>query len=829
MKKLILLFIFVSFNSLFAQLSGKVVDENNDPLADVNIYVEETFQGTVSTKDGYFELNIRGNLPQVNVLFQYMGYETKRLIIEVNQLPKEENIQLHPETFTLDDVVVNANENPAIRVIRKAIENRKANKAKLAAYQADFYSKGIWQLDNVPEKILGQEVGDFGGVLDSTRSGIIYLSETVSEIYYQEPNMKEHIIASKVSGNDNGFSWNNADDFNVSFYDRTIDFNAAMVSPIAPNAFSYYDYVLDGVDYDENKLLINKIQVNPKRPFDRSFSGYIYIVEDTGEIAGIDFKTNGRATQIEPLEEIRFQQQFTYLPSIESFVMNAQTIDFSWSIFGIKGDGKFYANYSNYNFEPNFAPKFFNREIISFADDANLKDEAYWEQMRSVPLTNIEIADYTKKDSIQELRKSKVYLDSIDAASNKFKVFDIVSGYRWKSTYKNREFIYDTPFPLGVNFNTVQGWNIPLSLTYRQRDEQNSFRKYWDFSTKFTYGFSEEKLRPEFIFRKKFNNFSKPYLILSAGERLEQLNSSEPITPLVNTVASVFWERSYIKLYERRFVEASYSQEVFNGFRGFATLGLEQRNHLFNATNSRLWVNNPEGFTSNNPLDPFDETSLSFMSHRLAKLRLGGSYNIGNKYITRPDGKYNYPNENYPRLSFQYIKTFASSITNHEFNHLRFRVNQEVNLKNYGTTYYSVNAGTFFGRRDDIAFVDFKHFNGNQTHVETSSTYVNSFQLLNYFEYSTTGNYSDWHWEHHFNGLVMNKVPLLNSLNSQLIVGAKSLFTEGRKPYSEVSVGLDRLGFGKFKLLRLDYVRSFAGNRSIGGFVVGIKILNIVN
>ena len=404
------LVLFISLPAL-AQLTGNVTDENNTPLPDVNIYVEESFQGTVSNEEGYYSLQLKNIQKPVTVLFQYMGFETQKISIDPKDLPQKINIQLVTETFTLDDVVINTKDNPAHRVIRNAIEKRKVNKAKLTTFQVSFYSKGSWKIENVPEKIMGQEVGDFGGVLDSTRSGIIYLSETVSELYYLDPKLKEHITASKVSGNDNGFSWNNADDFNVSFYESTIPFNAAMVSPIAPNAFTYYNYRLDGVYYDAHNLLINKIEVTPKRPYDRSFAGFIYIVEDTGEIAGVDFTTNGKATQIEPLEEIRFVQNFTYLPSIETFVMNAQSIDFSWSIFGIKGDGKFYANYSNYNFEPDFDASLFNREIISFAEDANLKDETYWEEVRSIPLTLIEQEDYFKKDSIQELRKSKVYLD----------------------------------------------------------------------------------------------------------------------------------------------------------------------------------------------------------------------------------------------------------------------------------------------------------------------------------------------------------------------------------------------------------------------------------
>jgi hypothetical protein len=51
----------------------------------------------------------------------------------------------------------------------------------------------------------------------------------------------------------------------------------------------------------------------------------------------------------------------------------------------------------------------------------------------------------------------------------------------------------------------------------------------------------------------------------------------------------------------------------------------------------------------------------------------------------------------------------------------------------------------------------------------------------------------------------MNKIPLLNKLN--LNIGAHALSIPDKKPYSEMSIGLDNIGIGKFKMFRIDYVR----------------------
>src|SRR5690606_32241775 len=98
-------------------------------------------------------------------------------------------------------------------------------------------------------------------------------------------------------GNDNGFSFNSAQSANISFYENTIELNVALVSPIANNALSYYNYKLDGIFYEGSKL-INKIKVIPKRPNDKVWHGYLYIVEDDWQLYGAELSTNGTAIQV---------------------------------------------------------------------------------------------------------------------------------------------------------------------------------------------------------------------------------------------------------------------------------------------------------------------------------------------------------------------------------------------------------------------------------------------------------------------------------------------------------------------------------------------------
>jgi hypothetical protein len=819
-----LFFIFLLLSpALLAQIKGTVTDEDNQPLPYVNIYTADGTRGTTTNEEGDYELKL-SNPGTYDLVFQFLGFETLRKKVDIQNFPYQLNVSLKAETTSLDEVTVNSGENPANKIMRNAIAARQANLARIKEYTADYYSRGLWRMENVPERILGQEIGDLGGNLDSTRSGIIYLSETISEIAFRAPDsFKEKIIASKVSGNDNGFSLNSAQESNFSFYNNTIDLNAKIVSPVADYAFNYYNYKLEGAFYDDSGNLINKIEVTPKRPKDKVFFGSIYIVEDSWEIYGVELNTTGEAIQFPPIEVLTFRQNFKYSEENGFWVKISQTVDFSFNMFGISGDGRFTAVYSNYDFSAQLKNTF-SREVLSFAEAANKKDSLYWQTIRPVPLTAEEITDYVRKDSIQEKRNSKVYLDSVDRVRNKFGLTDPLFGYSHSNSFKKQYFNISSPL-LGTHFNTVQGWNSEVDISFRKNQDE-SFGKYWRAFSSINYGFSDERLRITGGFQKKFNNISKPILTISGGVEAAQINDTRPISERLNDITSLLFQRNYLKLYERRFAEVAWQQELFNGFRIFTDLSYQQRLPLFNTTN-QAWrnVENVE-YTSNNPLEPDNFGSAPFEDHEIFKLNFTGQINFGQKYMSYPDGKFNIPSNKYPTLYLAYEKGFGASVDNYNFDQVRAALRQDVSLGNKGTFKYNLKGGTFL-TGDDIAYLDYQHFNGNQTRVGNGS-YINQFHLLPYYALSTNGNYFEAHAEQDFKGWILGKIPGINRLNYNLILGAHFLATETNKPYAEYSVGIDNLGFGKYRLLRLDYVVSeFEGNRE-GAFIFGLKFLGIL-
>ena len=552
--------------------------------------------------------------------------------------------------------------------------------------------------------------------------------------------------------------------------------------------------------------------------------GYIYIADDSWAIYAVDVNLKGYRMQTPAIDNLVLKQNFNYNKKDGVWTKNTQSIDFVAGIFGFNVTGKFTYVYSNFEFEPQFTKKTFTAEVLSFEKDANKKEDSFWNTIRPIPLTLEESSDYVKKDSIQTLRKSKTYLDSIDKKKNKFSVSDIFMGYSYKKSFANETFNYSGPLTT-VAFNTVQGYNLNSRLSYTKRNPEN--RTYYTFGSTFNYGFAEDRLRIKVDFSTRFNNQKNATFSFTAGNDIVQFNEQNPISAFVNTVSTLFFKDNYMKLYHKNFAKIFYGQEIVNGFYLNLNSEYAQRKSLFNNTDYTV-LKNDNIYTSNNPILPNNFTLPGFENHELLKVKITGKINFGQKYWSRPDGKFNIPNDKYPTVLLSYEKGFASNQKQYQFDFISSQITQDFSLGNKGTIGLNASAGKFFNAKN-IAFVDYKHFAGNQTRIGQSDRYLSVFNLMPYYINSTKYAFLELHSEYNDNGFVMNKIPLLNKLKSNLVLGFHNLSIPDKTPYQEFSVGLDNLGWGKLKVFRLDYVRAYKNGFQTDGVIFGLKILNALD
>ena len=825
MRKILLCLLLFYTLSNFAQIKGTVTDDKGNPLPSVSIFIENTYTGTTSNDKGQYELRVK-NPGEYTIVFQYLGFKTKKIKQLIGAQMTTLDAVLSDENYTLREINIDNKENPANRIIRSAIAGKAENTEKTSKYEANFYSRGIFRMKDAPKKILGQKFDQFDDILDSTRSGILYLSETVSKISFQKPDkLKETIIASKVSGNDSGFSFNNAATANFDFYENYIELQVNVVSPIADNAFNYYRYKLEGSYFNENNQEINKIKVTPRRMSEPAMQGYIYIVDGSWAIYGVDLSINGTQIQNPALTTLTLKQGFNYNNENKLWIKNSQTLDFTAGIFTMKMSGRFTYVYSDYVFKEKFAKRTFTKEVLTFESNANKKDTLFWNRIRPVPLTIEESSDYLKKDKLQAKKKSQTYLDSIDRKGNKFGPTDVIMGYSHKNSFRKTEFEYRGLLK-GIGFNTVQGWNLDTGFNYYIRSED--LRTFSLIKSDFSYGFAEEKLRANFCYINKFSNLNYSEIQISGGSMAAQLSSRvDLINPIVNSVSTLFFKDNYMKLYERNFANVYFRREIVNGILANFALDYSESKPLWNHTDYVL-IKNDKSYTSNNPLLPYDYLTPAIQRHNLLKAMVNAQIKFGQEYWMRPDGKFNLHNDKYPVVELGYEKGFAGSESKYDFDYLKAKVNYEVTLGNKGFLQLLIKGGKFYDAKG-ISFTDYYHAIGNETHIGQTRDYLNIFNLLPYYAGSTNDSYFEAHAEHNDQGYIMNKIPLLNKLQSTLVLGYHNLSIPNRNPYHEFSVGLDNLGFGKFRFFRFDYVRAYQNGYKGDGVIFGLKFLDIIN
>ncbi len=812
----LLLFIFIHASR--AQtfiLSGKVSDKN-EALPFATIMVKGNAFATNSNANGQYTLKLPPG--SYEVIYQYIGYTKKTIKVELSS-NKQLDVVLEQEGVALNEVEIKAGEDPAYPIIRKAIKKRRYYAGQVESYTCKAYIKGLQKINQLPKNLEALiKIG--GGDLSDTNDlkGVVYLSESESKYHFRKPeDEKEIMFSSKVSGDNKSFSFNQLSDMKINFYNNLVEMgnlsDRPFTSPLHDNAMLFYKYYLLGTITEENKT-VYKIKVVQKRKSDPCFSGIIYIQDSTWRLTSADLLLTKEA-KIDFVDTLQIRQLHTPVLGDSIWMPSTLHLSFDFKAFGFKGAGYFNANIREYEFNPEFPKRFFRNEVLKVEEDANKKDSAYWEQHRAVPLTQEEINDYREKDSIFKIRNSPKYIDSVDKKNNKLKIRDIFMGYTYHNTPKKTTLSLPGIVTNGVQYNTVEGLNLSYRLSYRKSFE--NFRQY-EISGQSRYGFANKLWGGELSYfnyfkPEKFSSFS-----VKVKSIVEQFNKAEPIAPVINSSYTLFYNENFMKLFKESGGQVNYNSELTNGVYLNATVSYYQRDALRNTSYFQLVDDKNKYFTSNNPLSPALGSPEDFQSNRALTADVILNLRFKQKYYTLPHQKI-ISGSKYPRLAIGYRKAIPTLLATADYDLIWAGINDNVRLGLFGDFGYKLRSGRFLNTRS-MYFMDYKHFLGNQTALNTHD-YLNSYRLLPYYQFSTNTWFTEAHAEHHFRGLILNNIPLLKKLSFQEVIGAHFLSTKELKYYYELNFGIEKI----LKVIRFDYILVYAHNQKLNsGFTIGINL-----
>lgn len=815
MKYLLVIACFFTSTFLFAnRISGVVTDTKGKPLPFASITVKGTTRGTTANNEGKYFIEL--NPGTYTLVAQYVSYQRLERTVTLADANATINFELQLQQLSLAEVVVKAGaEDPAYEIIRNAIKKRSYYLNQLQEFRFNVYTKGQLRMRDFPKKFMGQKV-DFGDG-DTSKKKIIYLSETISTVSVQKPDkVKVMVESSKVSGQSDGFGLSAPQVF--SFYENNIKIGnnlnpRGFISPISNNALNFYKYKYEGSFFEEG-VEINRIKVIPKRKYEPLFSGYINITENDWRIHSLQLQLT-KESQMELVDTLRIEQ--LYIPfNKEVWVIKSQVIYPAIKMFGFDAYGSFVNIYSEFDIEPRFGKKYFDNVIMTYTDSSNKKPLSFWDKARPVQLQPDEIRDYEKKDSIEQKQKDPRYLDSVDRKNNKISFTGLLLTGENFSKRKKRENYSIPPLIDVVNFNTVEGLVVNLAPAYFKRlDSGNISRRSIFIRPTLRYGFNNKHFNASM---SAGYNFGKKYfnsINISGGKRVQQINNANPVPDRNNTFASLIWENNFSKLYENWFGRIAFNKGLGEGITAGISFQYQDRLPLENTTNYKWRELSKRNYTPNYPIELVSE---NFKRHQAFITSVGLSWQPGSQYIQIPGRKIN-TGSKYPTLGFNYTMAFKNILgSDVKYAKWRFTVSDNLNLRLGGRFSYRFAMGGFTNT-DSVQLQDYTHFNGNG--LIMAAPYLNSFQVAPYYKYSNTEKfYTTLHVEHHFNGLLTNKIPGFRALNWHLVAGANSFYVNKNNNYFEAFVGLENI----FKILRVDFIQAWqTGRRGITGIRVGFK------
>jgi hypothetical protein len=194
----VLLAMFVTFIDINAQsIKGLVIDATNGkPLSFVNIRFDNGNSGTATDIDGKFLIR---NTDVNTLKFSFVGY--KDTVVDIQGKPKNLIVKLKPEVTGLSEVEILPGENPAHRIIKEAVKNRKKNNPEnLKSFSYVSYNKMIFTADQNP---VFDSISPYTlqkKMLEFMDKHHIFIMESATKRYFYKGKSYEKVLSTRVSG-----------------------------------------------------------------------------------------------------------------------------------------------------------------------------------------------------------------------------------------------------------------------------------------------------------------------------------------------------------------------------------------------------------------------------------------------------------------------------------------------------------------------------------------------------------------------------------------------------------------------------------------------------
>jgi hypothetical protein len=807
---------FVSFSQQLTKIKGKVVDvKTNESIAFANVVILGTKQGVQTDMNGNFYLQTSES--SITLKVSFVGYlpETRKIETVVGKVTTQ-NFRLKAQSTSLQEVTVTGKreryrnkDNPAVILIRKVIEHKDKNRPEaLLFYSYNKYEKLEFDLSNISEKFRNKRsLKKFDFVfnhLDTSKvTGKVnlpmYLKETISDVYFRKnPESKKEITTAERMTGLGGYVDNNGIKLylealyqDVNVYDNNILLLASQfLGPAAPVSPQFYRYVIIDTTQFRGTKCVN-LGFSPRNSNDQLFQGTMLVALDSSYAIRKVEMGFSKDINVNFVTDLKIMQEFDFVGK-EGLMLTKDDLAIEFNLLkkenGMGLFGQRSVSYKDYLLNQAIPDTRFDGIKNDVLKEAALRDDTYWNKARHEELNLKEVGIYSMVDSV---RKVPIFQKFMNTATFLLEGYKPIGGFEIG------------PVNTFYSFNTIEGLRLRLggrsTPVLSDRFALEGYGAYGFRDERFKYfGSATFSLTDHNVYTYPIHHIRLSYQndIKIPGQELQFVQEDNFLLSFKRGVND---KMTYNKVWM-----VDYLRESKTGW------GIN-----INVKNSEQ---TPTGSLQFKTLTNENLTNLT-----TSELTFGIRYAPNEQFY---QGKtYRIPIVNkYPIVQLRYTLGLKD-VLGGQYNFHRFLgiANKRMYIPPIGYMDVTIEGGKTFGK---LPFPLLTIHRANQTYAFQPESY----NLMNFLEF-VSDQYAAVFIDHHFNGFIFNKIPLLRKLKLREVVTFKGLYGKlsdeniptianglmelprnekgeaityslETKPYMETSFGIENI----FKVLRVDLV-----------------------
>lgn len=847
MKRLFIVFCLsiVAFVSINAQITGEIVDKDGYAIPYASAMYKGHHIATASDMNGAFTIERHEGW---TLTISSVGFRSQTIKVDAST-PSHLKIVLKEDSKSLNEVIVKSKrarysrkDNPAVALMRRVIAAKsKTHLDNHDYYQFNKYQKITLSMNDLQPKDL--ETGMFkksSWLLDQIETSpynnklILPLSvdETVTQhVYRKNPKTEREIVMGQKTEGINkviqtGEIINTLlkDIFtDVDIYDDYVRLlQYPFTSPIGKTAISFYRYYIQDTVYVDRDLCYH-INFIPNNQQDFGFRGDLYVLADSTLHVKKCTMTIPARSDVNFVENMKIEQEYTRLPDGD-WVLTKD------DMFAELKLNKLFnkllvvrtTRLSDYAFDELPNKLFKGKAKVRHEADAMIRDEAFWEQYRTVDLTR---GETSMNSFIHKMQQSKGYKWVI------FGVRAFLENYVETGSTSTPSKFDVGPVTTMVSSNFVDGLRFRLSgRTTANLNKHWFWSGYYAYGSKshkhyysseVTYSLNKKKNLP-FEFPQRNITFETSYDIMSPSDKFLRHNK--------DNIFMAFRTQKVQQMYFYNRQKLSFDYETDWGFSFNTSLKAESNEPTGNLVFKRMPA------SSQILTDPFVDKI------RTTELAVGIRYNPGQTYMNTKQRRWPV-NLDSPEFKLSHTMGLSNVLGGqYQFNRTELGVYKRFWMGSWGYVDTHLNGGIEWNK---VPFPLLIMPPVNLSFFE----HENTFSMMKNMEF-LNDRYAFWSVAWDLNGKILNRLPLVKHLKWREYVAFKGMWgtltdknnprlltqnatdellfelpsttqlMDKKVPYMELVVGVHNI----FKFFAIDYVHRFNYNDVPGTKKNGIRL-----